>query len=160
LLALGEVATRASKQPESFLESTQKGIRGKRLDSCGGEFECKRESIDSAADLEHRANVFGLKAESRVHRFGTINEEADGFELICLSDRNCCPGTWQRQRVNRNFVFAAYFQWFATGGEYDQSKAGLEQRSDDWCRIDNVLEVIEYEQHFLILNAIRDPRFE
>ena len=92
------------------------------------------------------AGIRGGQFEVVLHRTRALFEEQDGVLLAELVHGQSFSARWEAERGDRIDVLATDFQGGAAGDEHTHVRIGREHQADDGRLIEQVLEVVEYDQ--------------
>src|SRR5579884_3700904 len=81
LLARQGRAAAAGQQPEAVVHVPVDLLDGQRPHAGGGELDSQRKAIQPVTDLNESLRVVARDPESRLHGYGALDEEPDGFVL-------------------------------------------------------------------------------
>ena len=132
LLALRAVARARGEELERVVEAVAQSFRSEQADARSGELEREWESVEAPADLRDRFGVI-LTTEARARRLGAGREERDGI--------GC------GQRLDGIEALSGDAERNATRDEKLEPRAAGDQRGHVGRGVDDLLEVVEDEEH-------------
>ena len=157
LLPGGEVAAAALEQPEPPLEARQHRLRREDPDPRRRQLDRQREPVEADADLRHRRGVLVGHLEARLDRSCALDEEGDGLVLREAIERREMRRVRQAERWNRVLLLAGDAQRAAAARQHGEVRRRRQQIRDRGSGGDDLLEVVEDEQHAAIRDVLRQP---
>ena len=143
-----------AQELEAAPQSRQHGLGREELDARRGQFDGQRQAVQADADLGHRRGVGVVHPEVGLDRQGALDEERHGGILRQGLDGRQVPGIGQVERGHRELVLAAEPQHHPAGHQALQARAGRQQLRHQRGRRHDLLEVVEHQQHLLILQEL------
>ena len=149
LLPSWQIAGAAGQQVQAAFEACQHGGRRKQLDARRGKFDGQREAVKARADGRHRGCVFLRQCELVLHSLRTFHKERDRWKTGKHFQRRHGLGVGQRERGHGKFMFAVDMKRRLARDHHPEFGAGSKHFRHDRRGGDEVLEVVEQEEHRL-----------
>ena len=145
LLARGRVARAARQHVRLALEPLQDLARREQLRARRGQLDCERQSVELPADASNLGCAGRVELELRVDRLCAGREEA---HCIGLDERlEGKVGAGDLERRNRVLALGGQPQRRAARGQDPHAWGRGEQVADEGCSGEDLLEVVQHEQH-------------
>jgi hypothetical protein len=111
-----------------------------------GDLESERQTVESSADLDHRAGVGVVEAEASAHGADPVQEERHRWRRLDLALAR--RRRWDRQREHGPDVLAPDAQALAARGHDRDLRAAAGQRLHQARGgVEDVFAVVHHEQH-------------
>ena len=149
LLPLGPVACAAAEELEPLPEAREQRLRRQQLDPGRGELDRERQPVEPDAELRDRRRVLVRHGEARRDRARSLEEERHRLVPGERLERRQRGRIRQRERRNREGVLRGDAQRRAARHEHLYAGRGIEQVADRPRGVEQLLEVVEDEQHAL-----------
>ena len=151
-LAWWKVARAATERVEAGVEAGAELGRTEQGQAGGGELEREREPVELGADAGDGGGVAGRQPERRVGRARVRDQQRDRGHLG-EPDRVGDRGVGKLERPEPDHALAAHAQRRLAGDEHARAEPG-----DVDGRIDDLLEVVEDQQHLATAEVALDER--
>ena len=145
LLACRRVARAGLQQVRLAFEPLQNLSRREQLRSRRGELDCERQSVEPPADAGDLRCAGRVELEARIDRLRPRREEPHRVGLDERLERKVGVGSVERR--HRVLALGCQPQWGAARGEDPQARGRGEEVADEGRGGENLLEVVEHEQH-------------
>ena len=145
LLARGRVARAARQHVRLAFEPLQDLARREQLRARRGQLDCERQSVELPADASNLGCAGRVELELRVDRLRAGREEAHYIGLDERLERKVGAGDLERR--NRVLALGGQPQRRAARGQDPDARGRGEQVADEGCSGEDLLEVVQHEQH-------------
>jgi len=109
------IAGAPAEERQSPFHSGQEAGRRKETNASRGELDRQGQSIDPAANRQHRGSVVWRQSEVGLRGTGTLREQRDRIDLSKLSQLDSRIGFGNGERGDGKLLFPLEPQWRATG---------------------------------------------
>ncbi len=160
MLAGGQVARAAGEERQPLPQATEQCLWGKEPDARCCQLQGERQAVHPTTDFGDRCRGPLRQREVRPHVLRALHEERQCRVLQERVDCFVSARGWARQRGDRELAFAAHSQGGAAGDKRRHAGRRPQQLQHKRGRRQNVLEVVEDEQHFAMTQSVRQPLHE
>ena len=157
---VGEIPHGGGEQRQAALEPLRDAGRREHPQLRGREFDGQGKPFEAAADVHDRAGVLFRELERGLGRLGPVDEQGHCGGLLSALQRS--GGAVRRRRQRRHVVdlLAPDSQHDAAGHQEARSRCDRVQPDEHRCDVDDLLEVVEHEQHVAAGEGVRDALLE
>jgi hypothetical protein len=139
----------ASEKRQAPVEPGQQLLRRENISQGGCQFDREWQPVEPTADLRNRRRAFVRQGEFGPLRPRALDKQAHCFVLAQVNSVGSAV-CWQRQRLDREDIFAVDAQRFPARREHFEVGTGREEIVDERRRREHVLDVVEDEKKLAI----------
>ncbi len=158
-LVLRAVGRTAGQEREGIRQSLEQGLGREDLQPGGRQLDREGQAVEPGADGGDRSRVLRRHGERRAHLARAIDEERHALDAAELLRRERGVRIRHGEGRQRVFVLAREVQDLPAGRQDRQLAAGHEQAGQERDR-QQLLEVVQHEQHLPLAGVVDDARFE
>nr|WP_238439381.1 hypothetical protein [Microbacterium sp. JZ31] len=159
-MAVGQVPGGRGEERQALLEPLRDADRGEQPHLRGGELDRERQPLESSADVGDRGRVLGRELEVGLHGLRPVDEEGAGGGAAHPLDAGVGDGVRHAERLHLEDALPSDPQHRAARDEQRHRRRDVEQPHEQRCRLHDLLEVVENEQHAPARERSRDALLE
>ncbi len=145
----------SGEDPEALVEPTGQVVGTQDPDAGGGQLERQGNTVQAPADLDHGVGVGRAQAETRLSSPSPLAEQGHRIRSLEIVER---AGGGKRQRRHLPGHLTGQPEELPAGHQHGQIGAGGQKRLDEaGRRLNEVLGVVEHEQHPFALEVFSEP---
>ena len=146
-LPIGNALAPGRQDLQAMLEAGEQSGRRQHLGPGGGQLDGQRQTVEARDDRGDRAELVLGRLETGPGDPGTIHEQRDG---PALAQRLGGSGVGQVRNVERRdgiLLLSVEPEGAPAGDQHLDPRGGLQQPVHERCRVEDLLEVVEHEEH-------------